>query len=163
MTCAETQAHFLAAVSMARMQLIKLGTQWHVWSAEFVLWHVPDAHSQLEVCLRLSTLSLLCHFSSTIVVKVRSARFDPRDSQPSRVVTQTAQTAAAGFGGSRSVAPCSVAAASERGCGNIGKRSERPFCHAFDPSIHTTSETHKVTLLQTTSLTTPYSPPRRAK
>ena len=59
MTCAETQAHFLAAVSMARMQLIKLGTQWHVWSAEFVLWHVPDAHSQLEVCLRLSTLSLL--------------------------------------------------------------------------------------------------------
>ena len=34
-------------------------SHWHVWSAEFVLWHVPDAHSQLEVCLRLSTLSLL--------------------------------------------------------------------------------------------------------
>ena len=34
---AQTQAHFLAAVSMARIQLIKLRTQWDVWSAEFVL------------------------------------------------------------------------------------------------------------------------------
>ena len=64
----------------------------------------------------------------------RSARFDPRNSQPSRVVTQAAQTTAAAFGGSRSASPCSVAAASERGCGNIGKRS-KPFvtllCHLF--------------------------------
>ena len=68
-----------------------------------------------------------------------SARFDPRDSQPSRIVTQTAPQTTAGaagfaFGGSRSVAPCSVSAASERGCGNIGKRSDlfvTLLCHLF--------------------------------
>ena len=76
--------------------------------------------------------------SSTIVVKVRSARFDPHDSQPSRVVTQTAQTTAAGFGRSRSAAPCSVAAASERGCGNMGKPGPT-YGHAFVPPIHITN------------------------
>ena len=65
-----------------------------------------------------------CLFSSTPSLGGGRARVDSLDLRLSASVARQAQTTVSAIGGLRLAAPCSVAAASARGCGKGGVRDQ---------------------------------------
>ena len=74
----------------------------------------------------------------TVVGWRSGARRLARPSAEPASVARQAQTTVSAIGGLRLAAPCSVAAASARGCGRTGVR-DHFFGNANEPTIHTTS------------------------
>ena len=72
----------------------------------------------------MSLPSETVHFSSTPSMSGGLARVDSPDLRLSASVARQAQTTVSAIGGVRLAAPCSVAAASARGCGKEGVRDQ---------------------------------------
>ena len=73
---------------------------------------------------KCATVHRRCHFSSTPSLGGGRAHVDSLDLRLSASVARQAQTTVSAIGGLRLAAPCSVAAASARGCGKRGVRDQ---------------------------------------
>ena len=102
------------------MTPINRHTQWRSLSVPIDWRHEQMACSSWQS----PTVHRRCHFSSTPSLGGGRARVDSLDLRLSASVARQAQTTVSAIGGLRLAAPCSVAAASARGCGNGGVRDQ---------------------------------------